>query len=526
MFNAGVSGGKGKADGSDVMWSNTHVDAGNTLTLQSGGDTTLKGTVATGKQVIADIGGNLSIESLQDTSKYDSKQQSLGVSVSIGMGAMSGSVSASKSTINSDYASVTEQSGIKAGDGGFQINVDGNTDLKGAVIASTEKAVEDGKNSFQTASLSMSDIQNSAHYNAKSVGVNIGSGVSFDGSLKPSGTSAGLGKDSGNASNTTESGISGIAGNKEVRTGDAETGIQRIFDADRVEKEIVAQQQITQKFNELAPKAAASHAVSQIADLRRRAEIEADPERKAELLAEAEKWGPNGSYNIAMNLIIGAAGGNLESAVAKETLSWAANEMRQAVIEDSKKFPGVCDTQGNCINNQSGSSVGVNGDNFKAAGGRIVLVDWCAEGRCEQDPTTESGYKQNPDGTVIFKPTDAQGNTITLAQFIAQNESWRSPLGGHQGGEGQIGLFGIKFNYEKGSFWDKLAEAYAGTHDTFNSGIWYDELGNGKNLTGTPMGMLGEAANYMNVLLATPFAASVLLPPEVWNTINALMQVR
>jgi filamentous hemagglutinin len=519
MFNAGVSGGKGKADGSDVAWTNTHVDAGNTLTLQSGGDTSLKGAVATGKQVIADVGGNLTIESLQDTSKYDSKQKSFGVSVSVGMGAMSGSLSASKSSINSDYASVIEQSGIKAGDGGFQVNVHGHTDLKGAVIASTEQAILDNKNSFQTASLSMSDIQNSAHYDAKSVGVNIGSGVSFDGSLKPSGTGAGFGKDSDNASSTTQSGVSGIAGNKEVRTGDAESGIQRIFDADRVEKEIAAQQQITQKFNELAPKAAASHAVSQIADLRRRAEIEADPERKAALLAEAAKWAPNGSYTIAMNLIIGAAGGNLESSVTKETLSWAANEMRQAVIADSKRFPGVCDTQGNCISNQSGSSVGVNGDNFKAAGGRIVLVDWCAEGRCEQDPTTESGYKQNPDGTVIFKPTDKQGNPTTLAQFVAQNESWRSPLGGHQGGEGQIELFGIKFNYEKGSFWDKLAEAYAGTHDTFNSGIWYDSLGNGKNLDGTAMEKVGKAANNINVLLATPFAASTLLPPEVWSAI-------
>jgi filamentous hemagglutinin len=201
--------------------------------------------------------------SLQDTSKYDSKQQSFGVSVSVGMGAL---------------------------------------------IASTEETVQDNKNRFQTASLSMSDIQNSAHYNAKSVGINIGSGVSFDGSLKPSGTGAGFGKDSDSASSTTQPGISGIAGNKEVRTGDAETGIQRIFDAERVPKEIAAQQQITQKFNELAPKAAASHAASQIEDLRRWAEIEADPERKTALLAEAAKWAPNGSYNIAMNLIIGAAG--------------------------------------------------------------------------------------------------------------------------------------------------------------------------------------------------------------------------
>jgi len=41
-----------------------------------------------------------------------------------------------------------EQSGIKAGDAGFQIKVDGNTDLKGAVIASTDTAVIGNKNSL------------------------------------------------------------------------------------------------------------------------------------------------------------------------------------------------------------------------------------------------------------------------------------------------------------------------------------------------------------------------------------------
>jgi filamentous hemagglutinin len=34
-----------------------------------------------------------------------------------------------KATVQGDFASVTEQSGIKAGDGGFQLNVTGNTDL-------------------------------------------------------------------------------------------------------------------------------------------------------------------------------------------------------------------------------------------------------------------------------------------------------------------------------------------------------------------------------------------------------------
>jgi len=139
-----------------------------------------------------------------------------------------------------------------------------------------------------------------------------------------------------------------------------------------------------------------------------------------------------------MNIIIGAAGGNLNAAAVKEALSWAANEMRQAMITSSEKFKGLCDTQGNCISNMSGKSVGVNGDEKKVAGGRIVLSDWCAEGRCTKAPDgvkTDSGYLENPDGTVIFTPKDKDGNTISLEKFVEQHEEWRSPMGGHQGGK-------------------------------------------------------------------------------------------
>ncbi len=178
-----ASQGRGNADGSDVTWSNTRVEAGNKLTLASGalrqaqdgsGDLNIKGAVASGQQVVADVGGNLNIESLQDTSQYDSKQQSLGGSLTIGAG-VSGSISAGKSKVNSSFASVTEQSGIQAGDGGFQVEVKGNADLKGAVIASTDKAVQDGKNSLSTGTLTTSDIQNKAEANAKSSGINLSS---------------------------------------------------------------------------------------------------------------------------------------------------------------------------------------------------------------------------------------------------------------------------------------------------------------------------------------------------------------
>ncbi|MDO3559821.1 hemagglutinin repeat-containing protein, partial [Ralstonia pseudosolanacearum] len=67
---ANASASRGKGEGSDVSWTNTHVSAGNTLTLESGGNTNLKGAVASGKQVVANVGGDLNIESLQDTSTY------------------------------------------------------------------------------------------------------------------------------------------------------------------------------------------------------------------------------------------------------------------------------------------------------------------------------------------------------------------------------------------------------------------------------------------------------------------------
>lgn len=209
---ANASGSRGKGDGSDVSWTNTHVSAGNTLTLESGGNTNLRGAVANGKQVVANVGGDLNIESLQDTSKYHSKDQSIGGSVTVGFG-FSGSASASQQKIDSDFASVTEQSGIKAGDKGFQVNVRGNTDLKGAVIASTDKAVQDGLNSLTTATLTQSEIQNHADYKASSIG--IGGGYSYGGGgMMPVGGGSGGGNATAGGVGTNQQGGATTGGDK------------------------------------------------------------------------------------------------------------------------------------------------------------------------------------------------------------------------------------------------------------------------------------------------------------------------
>ncbi|HDS1608101.1 hypothetical protein I5U15_22510, partial [Stenotrophomonas maltophilia] len=72
------------------------------------------------------IGGNLSIISEQDTDDYASKQTQAGGTFVYGSG---GTVNIGQQKVESHLRSVQEQSGIVAGDGGFDITVGGNTHL-------------------------------------------------------------------------------------------------------------------------------------------------------------------------------------------------------------------------------------------------------------------------------------------------------------------------------------------------------------------------------------------------------------
>ncbi len=174
----GVSASMSKAHGdsnSDAQTqNNTHINASDTVTIVSGGDTNIVGANVNANKVLANIGGNLNVASTQDTSHSTSHQESTSGGFSISQGGGSASFSHSSGSASGSYAGVNEQSGIQAGSGGFDINVKGNTDLKGAVIAST--ATPD-KNQLTTGTLTFSDIQNHSDYNASS------SGFSLSGSL-------------------------------------------------------------------------------------------------------------------------------------------------------------------------------------------------------------------------------------------------------------------------------------------------------------------------------------------------------
>ncbi|STQ91103.1 hemagglutinin repeat-containing protein [Iodobacter fluviatilis] len=154
----------------------SHLNAGKTLTLESGNDTRVEGAVVSGSKIVADIGGDLKLASRQDSSQFDSKQSSASASVTAGAG-VSGSASISQDKMKSDYAAVTEQSGLFAGKDGFEIKVKNNTDLNGAVIAS-----KSDDNTLSTGTLTQKDINNHAEYSASSIG--IGGGFSMGGTDK------------------------------------------------------------------------------------------------------------------------------------------------------------------------------------------------------------------------------------------------------------------------------------------------------------------------------------------------------
>ena len=294
-FTVGGNYGKGKGEGTSVTQVNSHVGSQTGQTLIQAGDTTrLAGAQVLGNRVELDT-KNLEIESRQDTNQYNSKQKDMSAQLTVGMGgSISGSYSQNK--VNADYASVNEQSGILAGDGGYNVNVKNHTDLKGGIITSTQAAEDAGRNRFSTGTLSASDIQNHADYSASgfglSGGVSVGTkdsggtkedpktgtqtnlGIGKDNRSVEVTKSIGYGSDSGHDRSTTTSGINtsnisitDVAGQNaagtrveqikaQVKTDTTTDTVQansgalaNNFDKDSVQKEIGLQVAVTQQFD-------------------------------------------------------------------------------------------------------------------------------------------------------------------------------------------------------------------------------------------------------------------------------------
>ncbi|HHP3185373.1 TPA: contact-dependent inhibition toxin CdiA, partial [Escherichia coli] len=205
---ASVNAAKGSEKGNGTEWTETTTDSGKTVTINSGRDTVLNGAQVNGNRIIADVGHDLLISSQQDTSKYDSKQTSVAAGGSFTFGSMTGSgyIAASRDKMKSRFDSVAEQTGMFAGDGGFDITVGRHTQLDGAVIAST--ATPD-KNHLDTGTLGFSDLHNEADYKVSHSGIRLSGGGSFGDKFQGNmpGGMISAGGHSGHAEGTTQAAV-------------------------------------------------------------------------------------------------------------------------------------------------------------------------------------------------------------------------------------------------------------------------------------------------------------------------------
>ncbi|MGC0929765.1 hemagglutinin repeat-containing protein [Pantoea agglomerans] len=369
----------GKENGKTTDYVNSRVNASNDLTLSSGNDTVLSGAQALGNRIVADVGHDLTMTSLQDTDDYQSKQQSASGGFSFTFGSMTGSagLSLSQSKVNSEYASVGDQSGLFAGNGGYDIYVGNHTQLNGAVIASTAQSAN---NALSTGTLGWSDIDNHASYKASSSSISMGGGNEdnkMSGGAIP--TSANT---HGSASGTTRSAVAD--GTIKVRNGQAQTQnvadlsrdtdnanghIDKIFDKDKVARKL----EFAQGIQELGQRVAgdvSSYKMQAAEDETRERLLKANPQyasySKAELnnlivndagyKAVAEKWGTGGSYSMAAAAVTGVLGGlgasNLGAAAAGGMAPYIANKIKQAtskVVDGQEQTNVLANTMAHAV---------------------------------------------------------------------------------------------------------------------------------------------------------------------------------
>uniref|UniRef100_UPI000DFEB7DE hemagglutinin repeat-containing protein n=1 Tax=Proteus mirabilis TaxID=584 RepID=UPI000DFEB7DE len=252
--NASVNRGKGFEKGNSQYATDSTVNAGKTLTLSSGHDTTLKGAQVQGNKVIANVGNNLTLQSEQATDNYDSKQTRLSAGGSIGFGNGSLNISASRDKMHSEYRSVQNQTGIFAGKEGFDITVGKHTQLDGAVIASEGNAE---KNRLDTGTLGFKNIENKAEYRVEHQGGSLSTGGGVGGNLISNmGSALAMGGNKKESShNTTHAAVSDgkwIIRDTEHQTQDvatlsrdtenAHSALNKIFDKEKEQNRVKEQQ--------------------------------------------------------------------------------------------------------------------------------------------------------------------------------------------------------------------------------------------------------------------------------------------
>ena len=325
-ITASASRGKGYANSDSTTYANSQINVGSTTTFDIGNDVNIKGGVINTGRAQGTIGGDVNIESLQDTATYDSKQKNMGFSADIdiaGGGAGSSlSVNGGKTDLNANYQAVGEQSGIFANEA--DLVVEGKGAFTGAVFTTSEEAQANGKSNIVfKQGVTSTDIMNTTSYEGDAISVGLSAGKTTG---KPQATMnrLGYGTDGDSDSSITKGGVSGYNDEEGIFTTENREALagklENSFDAGRVNEELGAQSQITKDFGKEAPKA-----VGDFANNRIKAIIADTTLSNAEKNEAISKWDEGGIYRVAAHTALGALGtGSVEGALTTGGVAAAA----------------------------------------------------------------------------------------------------------------------------------------------------------------------------------------------------------
>lgn len=341
----------------------THVVGTNNVSIESGSNTNLIGSTVSGQGVTAKVGNNLTVESLQDSRTYHETSKNKGISISganfISQPTING-VNV-KGNIDSTYKSVTDQSGIHAGNNGVNITVGNTTTLKGAII--TSKATPE-KNKLSTKSLVMEDLHNEASYKAKKSGIAMNtSGLTAKGILgkiNPLGLFPVVSIPvSDEAQSTTKSAISDtilveVEGKPLTTinrdTEDALNSIKPIFDKADVKERM----EYVNAVSDEGFKLIGDIAMKQVQKYEEKVANTSDEALKKRYQKEADKWKDGGIYKVALHGGFGAVVSNMSGGSSLEGFTVAStNEvMVGAIAKELAKHPNsTVDANGKYVDN-------------------------------------------------------------------------------------------------------------------------------------------------------------------------------
>ena len=516
-ITASASKSKGYANSDSVTYANSNINVGNTTTFDIGNDVNIKGGVINTDKIQGAIGGDMTIESLQDTYTYDSDQKNAGFTLDVALeGAGSSlSVNGGKTNLNADYQAVGAQSGIFANEA--DLVTEGKGNFIGGVFTTSADAQANGKSNIVfKQGVTSQDINNTTSYDgdAFSAGVSIG-----DITDKPQANMNGLGygTDSDSDSSITKGGVSGYNDPEGILTTENREALggklENNFNANAVLKDLNVQVEITKEFRKESFQAINDYTGTRQVDLLKQLETASD-EQKTAIYNEIYKL----QYQKRLlQTLVGVLAGLPEPAITQGSLQLAATKMRKESLDNSRQSPGVVYTDENG-NSQVISNVSYDSgyfDGVKLGGTRLSTDVICGEGntRCRTD--TGGNLVKDADGNYIF---DGYGDIETY-QDLMKSDEFKKQIGATGGAQMHKGtLFG--FEYQAGGVIDIGIESFAGPHDLVGGQGpgYYGDDGNTKPGDKPFQGIVTGAA----IPVVAPFALADLISPDIMTILLKL----